>query len=384
MIGALLVMTGVLLRQFLKKPMSRFIKMVDTYAAGESDAFKQGIPYSEFGPLVDVLDEMGEKISSQMRSIRKLNEDLERRVEERTAELRKLSEAIEQSPVTVMITDKMGIIEYVNPRFSEVTGYSAKEAIGQNPRILKSGNHPDSFYKDLWDTILSGKTWRSEFLNRKKNNEEFWESASISAIKSDQGDITHFVAVKQDITEQKRAEQAIRESRAKYRDLVENANCIIFQMDTQGNITFFNRFAQNFFGYSEAEILGRNIVGEIVPATDSAGRNLEIMIQDLVKHPERYKDNENENIRRNGELAWVAWTNRAIYDEQNRLSEILCIGIDRTEQKKMEEELRRNLDELERFNKLAIGREIKMIQLKEEINELLSQLHQNKKYKIVT
>ena len=140
MIGTLLVMTSVLLRQFLKKPMSRFTKMVDTYAAGESDAFKQGTPYSEFGPLVDVLDEMGEKIASQMKSIRKLNEDLEKRVEERTAELRKLSEAVEHSPVTVMITDKKGTIEYVNPSFSEVTGYSAKEAIGQNPRILKSGN----------------------------------------------------------------------------------------------------------------------------------------------------------------------------------------------------------------------------------------------------
>ncbi len=337
MIGTLLVMTSVLLRQFLKKPMSRFIKMVDAYAAGESDAFKQGIPYSEFRPLVDVLDEMGEKIASQMRSIRKLNEDLEKRVEERTAELRKLSEAVEQSPVTVMITDKKGTIEYVNPRFSEVTGYSAKEAIGQNPRILKSGNHPNSFYKGLWDTILSGRTWRGEFLNRKKNGEEFWESASISAIKNDEGDITHFVAVKQDITDQKQAEQAIMESRAKYRDLVENANCIIFQMDTRGQITFFNRFAQDFFGYSEAEILGRSVVGTIAPATDSTGRNLEIMIQDLVKHPERYTDNENENIRRNGELAWVAWTNRAIYDDKNRLSEILCIGIDRTEQKRAEE-----------------------------------------------
>jgi methyl-accepting chemotaxis protein len=111
MIGAMLVMTGVLLRQFIKKPMSRFIKMVDAYAAGESDAFKQGIPYSEFGPLVDVLDEMGEKIASQMKSIRKLNADLERRVEERTAELKRLSEAIEQSPVTVMITNKNGTIE---------------------------------------------------------------------------------------------------------------------------------------------------------------------------------------------------------------------------------------------------------------------------------
>ena len=523
MIGALLVMTSVLLRQFLKKPMSRFIKMVHAYAAGESDAFKQGIPYSELRPLVDVLDEMGETIASQMRSIRKLNEDLEKRVEERTVELRKLSQATENSPASVVVTDKNGTIEYVNPTFSEVTGFSADEAIGQNPRILKSGHHPKSFYEDLWNTILAGRTWMGEFLNRKKNGEAFWESVSISAIKNDAGEITHFVAVKQDITDRKQAEHAIIESRTKYRDLVENANCIIFQMDTRGNITFFNRFAQDFFGYSEAEILGRNVVGTIAPATDSTGRNLEIMIQDLVKHPEKYTDNENENIRRNGELAWVAWTNRAIYDTENRLSEILCIGIDRTEQKRaeeivknseqrlgqiidflpdptwvidsegkvvtwnqamenltgiaaedmvgkgnyeyalpfygerrptlvdlvrewnpeyekkylsikkdgqklvaesyhphlgdgglhlsatasliydaagqvagaieslrdtterkhMEEDLRRNLEELERFNRLAYGRELKMIQLKEEINELLCQLNQDKKYKIV-
>jgi PAS domain-containing protein len=105
--------------------------------------------------------------------IRKLNEDLEKRVAERTAELRILSEAIEQSPVTVMITDKEGTIEYVNPRFSEMTGYSAQEAIGQNPRILKSGNHPHSFYQGLWDTVLAGRTWHGEFLNRKKNDEDF-------------------------------------------------------------------------------------------------------------------------------------------------------------------------------------------------------------------
>ncbi len=372
MIGALLMMTGVLLRQFLKKPLSRFTDMVDTYAAGQSDAFKQGTPYSEFRPLVDVLDEMGEKITSQMKSlkliqyavdnssvatywidpeahityaneaacqglgyakdelmklsvadfdpqwpsehwqeivakiksegsltlesvhqrmdgstfpvevtatffvfeeaeyifafvnditlrkqaeeeVRKLTEGLERRVEERTEELRKLSEAVEHSPVTVMITDKTGTIEYVNPTFSGVTGFAAREAIGQNPRFLQSGHLPRSFYQDLWDTILAGKTWQGEFLNRKKNGDEFWESTSISAIKNDGGDITHFVAVKQDVTERKH----------------------------------------------------------------------------------------------------------------------------------MEEAMQQNVEELERFNKLAMGREIKMIQLKEEINELLGQLNQEEKYKIV-
>jgi PAS domain S-box-containing protein len=305
------------------------------------------IPEKKVAPIMDFLTSYAETLANMgldkirtkhyQKELLHHRENLEEMVKKRTAELRKLSEAVEQSPVTVMITDKMGTIEYVNPSFSEVTGYSAKEAIGQNPRILKSGNHPDSFYKGLWDTILSGRTWRGEILNRKKNDEEFWESASISAIKNDEGDITHFVAVKQGITDQKRAEQAIMESQAKYRNLVEYANCIIFQMDPQGKITFFNRFAQDFFGYSEAEILGRSVVGTIAPATDSSGRNLEIMIQDIVKHPERYTDNENENIRRNGELVWVAWTNRAIYDDENRLSEILCIGIDRTEQKRAEE-----------------------------------------------
>jgi PAS domain S-box-containing protein len=109
----------------------------------------------------------------------------------------------------VVITDKDGTIEYVNPFFCEVTGYSAEEAIGNNPRVLKSGNLPESFYKNMWQTILSGKTWRGDFINKKKNDEEYWESASISPIKNSEGEITHFVAVKQDITERKHMEKEL-------------------------------------------------------------------------------------------------------------------------------------------------------------------------------
>jgi polar amino acid transport system substrate-binding protein len=121
-------------------------------------------------------------------------------------ELRKLSLATEHSPASVVITDQSGAIEYVNPTFSEVTGYSAEEAIGQNPRILKSGGLPASFYKEMWGTILGGKIWKGDFINKKKSGEEFWESASISPIQNDEGAITHFVAVKQDITERKQME----------------------------------------------------------------------------------------------------------------------------------------------------------------------------------
>lgn len=112
-----------------------------------------------------------------------------------------LSKAIHQSPTTVVISDKFGNIEYVNPKFSEVTGYTYEEAKGQNPRILKSGDLSKAFYQNLWKTITSGKEWRGEFHNKKKNGESFWESAVISPLLNSKGEITNYVAAKEDITE---------------------------------------------------------------------------------------------------------------------------------------------------------------------------------------
>jgi len=125
-------------------------------------------------------------------------------------ELRKLSRAIEQSPVSVVITDPEGRIEYVNPMFTEVTGYSAAEAIGQNPRILRSGEASRELYDELWKAITSGVTWRGEFHNRRKNGTLFWERASISPIVDRDGRISHYIAVKEDITERKRHEDELR------------------------------------------------------------------------------------------------------------------------------------------------------------------------------
>ena len=126
-------------------------------------------------------------------------------------ELRKLSRAVEQSPSIVIITDDKGVIEYVNPKFTEITGYQPAEVLGQNPRVLKSGEMSSGEYKGLWETIRAGGEWRGEFHNRKKNGELYWESASISAIRDAQGITTHYLAVKEDITERKRLEQEIEE-----------------------------------------------------------------------------------------------------------------------------------------------------------------------------
>ena len=127
------------------------------------------------------------------------------------AELSKLWRAVEQSPVSVVITDLSGRIEYVNPKFIEVTGYDESELIGQNPSILKSGNMAPEFYRDLWETVISGREWHGELHNRRRNGELFWESGSISAIKNPEGQITHFVGVKEDITERKLAIEQLRQ-----------------------------------------------------------------------------------------------------------------------------------------------------------------------------
>ena len=118
--------------------------------------------------------------------------------------IRKLSRGVEQSSAAIVITDVNGIIEYVNPKFSEVTGYSLDEAIGKKPSILKSGNTTEDEYRELWETIINKKEWRGNFLNKKKSGELYWESASISPIINNKGEITNFIAVKEDITEMKK------------------------------------------------------------------------------------------------------------------------------------------------------------------------------------
>ncbi len=122
---------------------------------------------------------------------------------------RKLSLVVEETGNSVIITDRNGIIEYVNPEFSKVTGYVFEEAVGQKPGMVKSGLTAPEYYRDMWETMMSGEKWRGELLNRKKNGELFWEYEVISALKNEAGEITHFIAVKEDVTERKHYESQI-------------------------------------------------------------------------------------------------------------------------------------------------------------------------------
>jgi PAS domain S-box-containing protein len=136
-----------------------------------------------------------------------------------------------------------------------------------------------------------------------------------------------------------------------YLEIVHSLNGIIVKFDTNFKITFINQFGQKFFGYQNEELLGRSIIGTIVPGLESTGRNLKTLIENIRESPELFIDNENENICKNGERVWVAWRNKAIYDDCGNLSELLCMGYDISRRKKAEKKLQNAHDELEKFIK---------------------------------
>ncbi len=133
-------------------------------------------------------------------------------IQMQNTELKKFRQAVEQSPDSIVITNTDGRIEYVNPKFVEMTGYTRQEVLGKNPRTLKSGKHPEAFYRELWQTITSGREWYGEFYNKRKDGTGYWEQASIAPVINEEGGTTHFVAVKQDISKRKALEKRIQES----------------------------------------------------------------------------------------------------------------------------------------------------------------------------
>lgn len=139
--------------------------------------------------------------------------------------------------------------------------------------------------------------------------------------------------------ERQLANEALRASEAQYRDLVQTANCIIIRWSTTGQVLFLNDYGQRFFDYTEAEILGQQIIGTIVPLTETSGRDLQQLIRDICQNPDQYVVNENENTRRNGDRVWLSWANKPIWNEQGQLIEILSVATDGTARKRAEEAL---------------------------------------------
>ncbi|MFQ5602799.1 MAG: PAS domain S-box protein [bacterium] len=172
-------------------------------------------------------------------------------------QLRQLSQVVQQSPSSVVITDQDGTIQYVNPKFTETTGYSEEEVLGKNPRLLKSGKQGQEFYAQLWQTINAGEEWRGEICNRKKNGELIWEQVAISAIRNADDEITHFVGLKENITELKMAQIAIQENRRQLQAIMDNTPSAICLKDRQGRYLLVNRSFEKLFSLEKDAFYGK-------------------------------------------------------------------------------------------------------------------------------
>ncbi len=233
--GALFIPMGAYaLNRSVAEPVSILVSRIEDIKQGRYRQHKRSSRSDELGYLLDAFNDMAQTV----------------RVRE--TELSKLSLAVEQSPASVMITDTDGAIEYANPRFTQVTGYSLEEVRGMNPRLLKSDNTPTEIFDDLWETITTGRVWRGVLENIKKNGESYWESVSISPIKDPGGAITHFVAVKEDITERRQAEA----ERMRFRLALDSSGDCIFLIDPEAmRFVDFNETVLDCMRYTRAELL---------------------------------------------------------------------------------------------------------------------------------
>lgn len=176
--------------------------------------------------------------------------------------------AIEAAQDMIVITDRDGVIEYVNPAFTRCTGYTAEEVVGRKPSVLKSGKHDLAHYQYLWETILSGRVWQGEITNRRKDGSLYLEEMSINPVLDDRGEVVRFVAIKRDITDRKRAEDALRESEARIRAILETAPNSIITISERGIVESVNPVTREMFGYGPDEIIGHN-VSMLIPQPDS-------------------------------------------------------------------------------------------------------------------
>ena len=290
-----------------------------------------------FNDEIGYLTQSFNKLSGELKS---LVHELEDRVSERTLdllaaneELLKLSVAVEQSPSTIVITDIHANIEYVNPSFTHSTGYTFEEVKGKNPRILKSDLTPPEIYKEMWEQLAAGNSWRGELINKKKNGVVFWENTVITPIYDSNGILTHYAAIKEDVTAQVLAERALRESEEQHRLLFDlETDAIFIIRNEDGQILQANKAAVDLYGYTLGELLAKkNTDLSFEPESTKKATNTSLPSDQVITIPLRY------HRKKDGTVFPVEITARFITWE-NQFVHIAAMR-DITDRKKIEEEL---------------------------------------------
>jgi PAS domain S-box-containing protein len=284
-------------------------------------------------------------------------------------ELTKLSRAIKQTADSVVIASRDGTIEYVNPAFEKLTGYSSEEVIGKTPSILKLGGHDTQFYGSLWETILSGRVFRSEFINRKKSGELYHQEETITPIVNGGGSVVHFVSTGRDITERKRVEEDLRKSEGKFRAIFDNTSDGMFLVDLNArNFFMCNATCSTMLGYTQEEFLNLDIA-DIHPEDDLP------FVYEQIGEFERGEHGVRSDIRfkRKDGTILVADLSPALVAIAEKQYLVISFR-DISERKRVEEKLRRSYEQLHHFAvSLQSSREEERSRIAREIHDELGQ-----------
>jgi len=264
---------------------------------------------------------------------------------EREQHIRQLSQIVEQSPLSIVITNIDGNIEYANPAACQTTGYGFNELLGKNPRVLQSGETSKNEYENLWKRITTGDVWRGIFHNRKKSGELFWESSIIAPIADQEGKITHYAAIKEDITSRKQAEEDL----LKFRTISDKANYGTAINNLNGDFIYVNQTWASMHGYEVDELIGKNI---------SIGHTEEQLKEVIQKNKELYQTGEMKpvelwHVRKDGTEFPTLMSASVIFDEQAKPLFLSATCIDITELKAKEEQLIRSESDLNNAQQMA-------------------------------
>jgi PAS domain S-box-containing protein len=262
-----------------------------------------------------------------------------------------LTLAVEQSPAAVLITDPGGIIQYVNGKFTEISGYTAAEAIGQSPRLFKSGLTPPEVYHDLWSTIRAGRNWHGKLQNRRKSGELYWDAIRIWPMRDARDAITHFVAVQEDITILLEAEAGLRESERRARSLFETVHLIVLGLDSAGRVDYVNPFFLRLTGYTREEVIGQPWIERFLPPEHRA--ELQAVLLELRERDE-HPHYQNPILIKSGERRMISWSNTVLRDTSGQLTGTLSIGEDVTDARRLQEQLLHS-QKMESVGRLAGG-----------------------------
>ncbi len=264
-------------------------------------------------------------------------------------QLQILSAGVEQSGSVIVVTDLEGKIEYVNKRFTEVTGYSLTEAKGQNPRILKSGDKPNEYYQDLWNKITKGQTWKGEFINKRKDGELFYEEAIISPIKNKNGEIIKYMAVKDDITIRKQTEQLL----IKANDIINRSPIVAFRWrNSEGwHVEYVSSNVEKLSGYSSSEFLNNDIIyTKLIHKNDIERVVEEVKYYSEIKEYPSFTHKPYRIICKNGKTKWIEDISYKIRNTENVITHYEGIISDITERIEAELIIKKQNDELKKLN----------------------------------